>query len=558
MNIATLDIAIIVLLLIISVVGVLTRSSRVPYPIALVITGLALGALLRSPLPFVGGLALDEIQLTPHLILVLFLPALLFEAALHIEGATLRKTLLPIGLLAVPGVVLTALIVGALLHWGIGLDWPTGLLFGAIISATDPIAVLAIFRRVGAPHELEVLIEGESLFNDGTAVVLSRILLAAVLAGSFNLGRGMLDFVVVVAGGMLLGALAGVLVSRLTGQIDDHLIEITLTTILTYGTFIVAEVAHVSGVIAVVTAGLVLGNVGARRGMSPTTRLALLTFWEYVAFVLNSAIFLLIGLQIDLAGLAARLLPLAIAVGAVLLARAVVVYGLGLAVLPLPPTLPRRWLHTLFWSGLRGAVSLAVVLSLPLDLPARSLLLDLTFGVVLFTLLVQGLTIEPLLRRLGLIGIDHVRQAYLQRRAQLLMQRAAWDELRRLEADAVLSPRVFAQLDADYRVTGQQLNTELEELYQDQAALEAEELRATREQLLKVERTTLQILQRQGLVDNATARDLAGDIDARLLALRSGTPDDAHGDGETPQPDAAESAASAIPITTLSEETDRE
>src|SRR5262245_5983213 len=252
MNIATLDIAIIVLLLIISVVGVLTRSSRVPYPIALVITGLALGALLRSPLPFVSGLALDELQLTPHLILVLFLPALLFEAALHIEGATLRKTLLPIGLLAAPGVVLTALIVGALLHWGIGLDWPTGLLFGAIISATDPSAVLAIFRRLGAPHELEVLIEGESLFNDGTAVVLSRILLAAVLAGSFDLGRGILDFVVVVAGGMLLGALAGALVSRLSGRIDVNLIEMILTLMLTYGTFVVDDVSIISVVVTMV------------------------------------------------------------------------------------------------------------------------------------------------------------------------------------------------------------------------------------------------------------------------------------------------------------------
>src|SRR5262249_38271638 len=173
--------------------------------------------------------------------------------------------------------------------------WRTRLPCGAIIAAPDRIAVLAIFRQLGAPHDLAVLIEGESLLNDGTAVVLSRILLGVVLAGTFDLDSGAIQFALVVGGGLMIGLLSGTLVSRLTARIDDHLIEITLTTILAYGTYMAAEALGVSGVIAVVTAGLVLSNIGARRGMSPTTRLALLTFWEYVAFLLNSAIFLLIG-----------------------------------------------------------------------------------------------------------------------------------------------------------------------------------------------------------------------------------------------------------------------
>jgi CPA1 family monovalent cation:H+ antiporter len=283
-----------------------------------------------------------------------------------------------------------------------------------------------------------------------------------------------------------------------------------------------AEALGVSGVIAVVTAGLMLSNVGARRGMSPTTRLALLTFWEYVAFLLNSAIFLLIGLQVDLLNLALNLLPIGIAVVAVLLARAIVVYGLGLIVLPLPPVLPLRWLHVLFWAGMRGALSLAVVLSLPLDLPARALLLNLTYGVVLFSLLVQGLTMRPLLAWLGLTVDDQQRQRYHARRAQLLLLRAGWRELRRLEEDAVLSPRVYAQLDARYRAAGAQIEAELEGLYQDQSAFEAEEQRSTQAHLLQVERSTLQELRRQGLVDDDTSRKLAESLDARLLAVRSG------------------------------------
>src|SRR6266545_1492199 len=527
MEVAPLDIAIISLLLIISAVGIATRSSRVPYPVALVLAGLLLGTLLRSPLPFVHTFPLGEIHLTPHLILVLFLPALLFEAALHIEGTTLRKSLLPIGLLAIPGVLLTAAIVGALVYWGVGLDWPTALLFGAIVAATDPIAVLAIFQRTGAPHDLAMLVEGESLFNDGTAVVLSRILIGVVLTGAFDIAGGVLDFALVVGGGLLVGGVAGAVVSRLTARIDDHLIEITLTTILTYGTFILAEALHFSGVIAVVTAGLVLGNIGTRRGMSPTTRLALLTFWEYIAFLLNSAIFLLIGLEIDLSKLLVDLLPAIVAIGAVLLARAIVVYGLGLIVLPLPPVLPLRWLHVLFWAGMRGALSLAVVLSLPLELPARALLLSLTYGVVLFSLLIQGLTMRPLLAWLGMTLDDQQRQIYQARRAQLLLLRAGWRELRRLEDDAVLSPRVYAQLDAQYRAAGERIEAELEGLYHDQSAFEAEEQRSTQAHLLQVERSTLQELRRQGLVDDETSRKLAESLDTRLMAVRSGGVDQA-------------------------------
>ena len=523
MELETLETALLLLLVIIAAVGIAVRYLRLPYPVVLVLTGLVLGVLVRGPFPMLRDLPLDEIQLTPEAILLLLLPALLFEATLHIEARALRKTLFPVGLLAVPGVLLNAAIVGALVHWGAGVAWNIAFLFGAIVAATDPIAVLAIFKQLHAPHSLELIVEGESLFNDGTGVVLARILQQVVLVGTFSVLGSTLDFAVVVGGGLIIGTLAGFLASRITAHIDDHLIEITLTTILTYGTFLLAESIHVSGVIAVVAAGLVLGNVGATRGMSPTTRLALLTFWEFIAFLINSIIFLLIGLQVNLVTLAQNWFPISVAVVAVLIARAIVVYGLGLITLPLPHVLPLRWLHTLFWSGMRGAVSLAVVLALPFDFPQRALLLDLTFGVVLFTLLVQGLTIGPLLRRLGLVDADERRRTYNKRRAQLFLLRAGRRELNRLAAEkVVLSPRVRSDLDEMYRKASEHLEADLDSAYQDDATLEAKELSAMRVHLLRAERSALGELQRQGLVDSTIAQELAEVVDERLLEAQSG------------------------------------
>ena len=268
------------LLLIVSVVAILVRRFRIPYTVALVLAGLALS--FRERL---------GIELTPELILALLLPPLVFEAALHIRLIDLRRQMGMIALLAVPGVVLNMLVAGGVLSFGTGLPIGLALIFGALIAATDPVSVVAIFRLLGAPKRLEVLLESESLFNDGTAIVLFSLALEAFSIGEFSLSSAVMDFVRVAGGGILVGLTLGWLMSRLVAQVDDYLVETTLTTVLAFGSYVVAEQFHMSGVLAVVAAGLMSGSLGERE-MSPTTRIVLTNFWEYVAFLANSAVFL--------------------------------------------------------------------------------------------------------------------------------------------------------------------------------------------------------------------------------------------------------------------------
>jgi CPA1 family monovalent cation:H+ antiporter len=262
-------------------VGIFTRHFNIPYTAGLVLMGLALSIYTRLPSSLI----------TPELILALLVPPLVFKAVFHLDFNDLRRELALITILAVPGVIITILLVGGVVVWGAHLDLSSALVFGALVAATDPISVVALFRSMGVPKRLRVLLEGESLFNDGTAIVVFNLMMSIALTGSFNLASGIINFIVVAGGGLLVGVALGLLAAQLIKRIDDYLIETTLTTLLAYGSSLIAEqVFHVSGVLAVVAAGLSAGNAGPK-GMSPTTRLVVSIFGSMPLFWLTRSFF---------------------------------------------------------------------------------------------------------------------------------------------------------------------------------------------------------------------------------------------------------------------------
>ncbi|MGA9534089.1 MAG: Na+/H+ antiporter [Anaerolineales bacterium] len=489
------------LLLIVSVVAIAVRRFRIPYTVALVLAGLVLS--LQSPL---------GIELTPGLILSLFIPPLVFDAALHLNFDHLRKNLSTIALLAIPGVIISTLLVGGIVHLGAGLSIGSALVFGALIAATDPVSVVAIFRKLGAPKRLEVLLESESLFNDGTAIVVFNLAVAAVITGQFSLMDGMIDFVRVAGGGLLTGLVLGWLAMLLIRRIDDHLIETTLTSVLAFGTYLVAEQFHLSGVLAVVAAGLVIGNVGPE-GMSPTTKIVVANFWEYVAFLANSAVFLLIGSDMELPALIGHWQPIVWAIAAVLLARSISIYLLS----RLGGDMPSPWRHVLFWGGLRGAIALALALSLPAGLgPERDQVILMSFGVVLFTLVGQGLTMDWLVHRLKLVVRSEAQVEYERRHARALAAQASYEHLDSMQQEGLISSHTWRTLRPVLEQRCEALATAVQETLNATPELEVQEVATARRESLRAQRSMIARLRRDGVIREDIYEELVAEVDVAL------------------------------------------
>ncbi len=489
------------LLLVAILVGLAARRLRVPYTLGLVLVGLALAILAHI-----------EIPLTADLILGLLVPPLVFEAAFHLRAEALRKDLAPILAFAIPGVVLTTVVVGGLIHYFAGLDLPLAMLFGALVAATDPVAVVALFRRLGAPKRLQVLLEGESLLNDGTAIVVFNLVLAVVLTGEFSWFQSLVDFMRVAGGGILVGGLLGAFISAIIARIDDYLLETALTVVLAYGSYLSAEQLHVSGVLAVVAAGLLNGNIGPK-GMSPTTRIVVTNFWETAAFFANTFVFLLIGLQVNLPLIWQNLPFIGWAILAVLVSRALDVYTLAWV----GERIPFRWLHVLYWGGLRGAISLALAVALPSLLGPDGVRLQvMAFGVVLFTLLVQGSTIGTLVRKLGIIERDERQALYEERHARAVSTRAAYQHLKDLYQEGLISEHTWRILKPLLEQRSQNLQALVQEMLQRHPELALEDLRNARLEALRAQRSALMQLLQSGVITEETFSVLAAEVDEAL------------------------------------------
>jgi CPA1 family monovalent cation:H+ antiporter len=493
-------------------VAIAARRYRIPYTVALVVAGLVLGAFH----------VLEPPRLTKEILFAFLLPPLLFEAAFHLDLTDLRQSRTPILALAIPGVIASIAVIAVILApvvdlFGLARDftWRHALVFGSLIAATDPVAVIGLFRSLGVPRRLSVLVEGESLLNDGTSIVFFTLVLGLAGGAAFSAGELGLQFLRVVGLGAVVGGVVGLLVSFVIQRIDDPMIEITLTTLAAYGAFAAAEQLHDSGVIATVVAGMFCGNYAARTGMTPSTRIAVEAFWEYAAFGLNSMIFLLLGFSVRLSALLHSWKAILAAYFAVTIGRALVVGVVSGALRKSRNRIPASWALVLTWGGLRGGLSMVLALALPPSFPHRDLLITMTFGIVVLSILFQGLTLSPLLRRLGIARGGEERDRFEMARGALRASQAALEELESMSRQRLTHPAVIDSLRGEYEQRAEGEIAEMHRLGEDRNRMD-EERRRARRQLLLVERQSVLDAYHRGEVGVRTYERLLTDIDARL------------------------------------------
>lgn len=532
-----LELGIIVLMTIAAAVAIVVRRLRFPYTVALVIVGLILSLF---PEPLIG------IEFSKDVILAVLVPPLIFEAALHLPFYSLRRNGLVIFMTAIIGTFVGTFIVGGIVSATLDIPFVAAIAFGALISATDPVAVVAFFRTLGVSKRLTVLVEGESLFNDGAAIVIFNIALAIGAMQSagtyegFNAFEAFGEFLTVALGGLAIGALLGGLVSYvILKNVDDALIETSVTLTVAFASFLLAEYFgaifgglfsfldssfHFSGILAVVAASLFVGNIG-RISTSPTTKVTLDNFWEFLTFVVNSFVFLVIGLKINLIAFADNIAAILIAVAVVLASRALLIYGLTWlhGVIRPKESIPNDYRHIMFWGGLRGAISLALALTLDgsiFGIEVSEKLQVMTFGVVLFTLLVQGLSIEALIKRLGLVTRLPHREEQLRLQALVIAKRAGQEELNKLHHEGILAHDVHDAMNKVYQRDIDNWQNALAQHLQQYPELEQEILLVARRDTLRAERVAVVDAGRRGLVSADLQASLLAEIDERAEAIK--------------------------------------
>ena len=513
-----------ILALFVSVAGlnVVARWTEVPYPITLVLGGVAIGLLPGMP----------EIELDPDLVLLVFLPPLLYAAAFFADLRALRRNLRPISLTAIGLVLVTMGVVAVLAHEVIELSWPMAFALGAIVSPTDPVAATAIMRRLGAPRRLVNVIEGESLVNDATALVAYRVAVAAAVGGTFSAVDAGLEFLGAAAGGIAIGLAVGYVVAEIRRRMDDSPTENTISLLTAYAAFIPANELGLSGVLAAVTTGLYLGW-RAPEVASPATRLQGFALWEILVFLLNATLFILVGLQLPVIvdGLQGRgagevIGYSALVCGTVIGARFVWVFTVPYLIRAIDRRpqqrarrSPARERIVAAWAGIRGAVSLAAALALPLEtdagapLPDRDLILFITFSVILVTLVGQGLTLPTLIRRLG-VREDGAEEEAEELRARLVASRAALERLDELVSEEWTRDDTVERVRAQYQFRQRRFKVRAGKI-EDEDGIEDRSIAYQRlmHEIYLVQRQALVELRNAGTISNEVMHRVERELD---------------------------------------------
>lgn len=493
-----------ILVMIAAGITAIAKKIKQPYPIALVIVG-TINGLVNIPAlePLKDFITKGEVF--NFVIITLFLPALLGEAALKLPYSHLQENKEPIIALAFGATLLSFLIVGFSTIWFLGFSIPAAFVFAALMSATDPVSVISIFKSVGVNKKLATVIEGESLFNDGLAVVLFNIsafyLLTYLDLGVIGIGYGLWEFIKVISLGLIIGGVLGYGFSKLTSFFDDYPLEIFFSIILFYGSFILAEAVHASGVIAVVVAALIFGNYGARIGMSPTTKLNINNFWEVTALLANSIVFLMVGLEITRITLTDKWGYIFLAILIVLIARSISVY----TSLLLTKNFPTSWKHVINWGGLKGSLSIALVLSLPRDFTGREEILILTFSVVLFSLVFQGLSIKPLLSILGINKKEEGFKEYEELIAQGYRFETALKEIHIVSRNLFITETVAKDVINQYEKDLSVLQNKIEKLFEKYPSLKEKQQSILQKHALYAQHEAIEKLNKEDIISNEVA-----------------------------------------------------
>lgn len=509
-----------ILVMIAAGITAISKKLKQPYPIALVIVGSIIGL---ANIPILEPLKnfITEGEIFNFVIISLFLPALLGEAALKLPYSQLTENKKPILALSFGATLLSFLLVGLSALWLLNFSIPTAFVFAALMSATDPVSVISIFKSVGVNKRLAIVIEGESLFNDGLAVVLFKIsayyLLTYLELGIVGAGYGLWEFMKVIFLGLIIGGALGYGFSKLTSYFDDYPLEILFSVILFYGSFLLAEAVHASGVIAVVVAALIFGNYGAKIGMSPTTKLNINNFWEVTALLANSIVFLMVGLEITRITLTDKWGYIFLAIIIVLISRSISVY----ASLLLAKNFLTSWKHIINWGGLKGSLSIALVLSLPRDFTGREEILVLAFGVVLFSLVVQGLTIKPLLSILGVNKKEEGYREYEELIARGHRFETAITEISNVRKKMFLTETAAREVILQYEQELSGLQKKLEKLFEKYPNLKERQQILLQKYALYAQYETIEELYKEDIISNEVALLEQNEVIDKIVKLEN-------------------------------------